>query len=208
MYTPKHFRQEEWSEIENLIRENSFATLVTADANGLPHATHLPLLLLEKADRSKYLSGHISRANPQWKQFDEARQVLAIFIGPHTYISPSWYNHKNVPTWNYLAVHIYGKVKLVEGDALRNAMQHMMHHYEHLHAKQPLTMNDVPDDLLRKDLAGIKVFEISLDEVLATWKLSQNRDAESFQNVINELEQSDAYNSKRVANEMTKIKKR
>lgn len=206
MYIPAHFKEEDKTEIEKHIREFSFATLVSVKDN-LPWATHIPLELVTAENGEWFLHGHISRANPQWKNFETANDVLAIFMGPHTYVSPSWYNHRNVPTWNYKAVHVYGKARLVQGEELEKMLQHVMKRYETAHAEKPQDYHEIPAHTLEKDLRGVVGFEISVEKVEATSKLSQNRDAESYANVIDELKRSKAYDSKRIAEEMEKRKK-
>ncbi|HLP19424.1 MAG TPA: FMN-binding negative transcriptional regulator, partial [Chitinophagales bacterium] len=143
MYIPNHFKEEDKTEIEKLVREFGFATLVSLKDN-LPWATHIPLELVTDESGNWFLHGHVSKANPQWKTFETMRDVLAIFMGPHTYVSPSWYNHRNVPTWNYKAAHLYGKVTLVEGEKLEAMLQKLMKRYEEAHAEKPQGYNEIP----------------------------------------------------------------
>jgi len=206
MYIPKHFKEEDKAEIEKLIREFGFATLISVKDN-LPWATHLPLELVTDESGNWSLYGHISRANPQWKNFETANDVLAIFMGPHTYVSPSWYNHRNVPTWNYKAVHIYGKARLVQGEELETMLQKLMKRYETAHAEKPQGYEEIPLNVLDKDLRGVVGFEIKVERIEAASKLSQNRDAESYQGVIDNLKKSNSYDSKAIAEEMEKRKK-
>src|SRR5579863_135578 len=125
MYIPKHFEEKDLREAEQLVSEFGFATLVSLQ-QGWPLATHLPLQLEKNENGDWLLHGHIAKANQQWKEFESHPKVLAIFMGPHTYISPSWYNHKNVPTWNYKALHAYGTVRIVEGEELKNNLRRLM----------------------------------------------------------------------------------
>ena len=205
MYIPKHFKEEDKTEIEKLVREFGFATLVSVKDN-LPWATHLPLELKIDETGNWFLYGHISRANPQWKNFETMNDVLAIFMGPHSYVSPSWYNHKNVPTWNYKAVHLYGKATLLKGEKLEAMLRNLMKRYEDAHAEKPQPYDETPPHILEKDLRGIVGFEIKVERIEAASKLSQNRDAQSYQSVIDELKKSDMYDSKRIAEEMEKLK--
>ncbi len=201
MYIPKHFREEDQTEIENLVREYGFAILISANDN-LPWATHIPLELMTDENGNWFLHGHIARANEQWKNFENNPDVLAIFMGPHAYISPSWYNHKNVPTWNYRAVHAYGKVRIVEGDELQNMLRKLMARYENANAEKPQGYDEIPSRTLEIDLRGVVGFEIKVERLEATRKLSQSRDAESHENIIEQLKKSEAYNSKRIAKDM------
>jgi transcriptional regulator len=206
MYIPKHFEEKDLYEIASLIKEFGFATLVSS-ANGLPRATHIPLELVIDKEGIWRLYGHIARANPQWRDFADHPGVLAIFMGPHSYVSPSWYDHKNVPTWNYKAVHLSGKAHTIEGEALESLLRAMMHRYESAHAEKPLSYDEVPRDLLDMDLKALVGIEIVVDKIEAASKLSQNRNQASYENIIDNLKKLDAYDSKRIAVEMEKKQK-
>ena len=108
MYIPQHYRNENLKEVREFIINNSFGILIN-QIDGKPWATHIPLELDKDSNGKDILYGHIAKANPQWKYFDDASEVLCIFNGPHSYVSSSWYKEEEVPTWNYIAVHIYGK---------------------------------------------------------------------------------------------------
>ncbi len=125
MYTPAHFKNENTEELREFIRHHGFAVLVSQVDKKL-WATHLPLILKE----DNKLTGHVSRGNKQWKELSDSMEVLVIFTGPHTYISSSWYDHENVPTWNYEAVHVYGKVRVIEGEELINSLRSLTNKYE------------------------------------------------------------------------------
>ncbi|MDB5283543.1 MAG: protease [Bacteroidota bacterium] len=205
MYIPKHFEEKDITAIEQHVREFGFAVLVTV-RNEQPFAAHIPMEL-EKTENGEWLlSGHIARANPQWRDFEARPDVMAIFMGPHTYVSPSWYNHKNVPTWNYKAVHLYGKIRIIEDEELKDKLRKIMARYENAHTENPLKFDELPAPLLEKDLNGIVGFEIKVERIEASSKLSQNRDAESHQNVIDHLKEMNAYDAKRIAEEMEKQK--
>jgi len=114
MYLPKPFREDDPARLHALIRAHGFATLIS-ERDGEPFASHLPLLLDAERGPRGTLLGHMARANPQWRSFDQGRAALAIFHGPHCYVSPSWYaNAPAVPTWNYAAVHAYGRPRVLE----------------------------------------------------------------------------------------------
>src|SRR5579884_2986746 len=131
MYIPKAFRQDDLATLHKLMRECSFATLITQQ-DGTPLATHLPFIL--DAERGPYgtLFGHIARANSQWHTFEEGQEALVIFQGPHAYITPSWYEAKlAVPTWNYAVVHAYGVPRLIEDKTvLSGLLQTLVQTYE------------------------------------------------------------------------------
>ncbi len=120
MYIPKLYREEDRQKIIEFLRQNNFPALVSHDGEKLT-ATHLPVEIIESEEGALTVLGHMSRANPQWKSFGE-QEVLLIFQGAHTYISPRWYNHVNVPTWNYMMVHVYGRVRAIEGEKLHSLL--------------------------------------------------------------------------------------
>src|SRR5919109_421347 len=111
MHIIKFFREENREKILDFLHQNDFATLVAYDGEK-PVASHLLMEIVEDSE-NLLVNGHMSRANPLWKLFEKNPEVLVIFQGPHTYISPTWYNHLNVPTWNYQAVHVYGKPRMI-----------------------------------------------------------------------------------------------
>lgn len=205
MYIPPHFAEHDKQEIEQLVREFSFATLVSVHDN-MPWATHIPLELVIDNENQWWVHGHVARANAQWKNFEQTREVLTIFTGPHSYISPSWYNHKNVPTWNYTAVHLYGKPTIVDGAELEAMLQKLMHKYETLHAEKPQDYHEIPERTLAIDLRGVVGFKIEVTRIQAISKLSQNRDAESHAFVIEHLKKKEAHDALRIAAAMEKRK--
>ena len=189
MYIPDAFREADPAILHKVIRENSFATLV-ANSGGTLFASHLPLML--DAGRGKHgtLVGHMARANPHWNDFKGAGEVMAIFSGPHTYISPSWYETlPAVPTWNYVAVHAYGTPHLIEGrPELRNLLKELVHIYES-GFKQPWAF-DLPQRFEEKMIDMIVGFEIPITRLEGKFKLNQNRSAADRRAVIRILAQS------------------
>jgi transcriptional regulator len=113
MYVPKHLRPTESDDVMGFIRQHSFGLLVGTDEAGLPIATHIPMILSER-DGQAVLLTHVARPNPLWRSIQPDKQVLAVFSGPHAYVSASWYDHENVPTWNYVAVHVYGRARVLD----------------------------------------------------------------------------------------------
>lgn len=197
MYTPKHFKPEDDAAVLDFIRHNGFGTLISLVDDRL-WATHLPLLLSH--DGSK-LHGHVSRGNKAWKDFTSGREALAIFQGAHTYVSSSWYNHENVPTWNYTAVHVYGTLRIVEGDELRQSLTALVDKYEK-DSENPVKVEKLSEEYLRKSMQGIVGFEMEITRIEATYKLSQNRDEVSYHSIIHELEKRGDQQSADVASQM------
>lgn len=203
MYIPRIYKVTDVEKIDAFIRNNSFATLVSVD-NNFPSATHIPLELDINAAGEKVLTGHMSKANPQWKSFTDNGPVLAIFLSPaNHYISSSWYEHANVPTWNYISVHVTGKVRIIEGDALWASLKKMTDKYEATSAK-PVNIDMLPEHA-KKEVNGLVAFEITIEKTEASFKLSQNRNTEDLKNIIQELRNIGNFNALLMADEMEKI---
>ena len=198
MYTPKLYREEDRAKILEFLRQNEFATLVTYDGEKLT-ASHLLMEVLGDVERL-FVIGHMSRANPQWKTFEKNDEALVIFQGPHTYISPTWYNHVNVPTWNYQAVHIYGKPRIVENrDEAYQLLNKLVDRHE---AGSHYKLETLPPDFVEKEIKGIVAFQIEVTRIEANYKLSQNRSDEDHQNIIAQLEKREDEMSHGVAEAM------
>jgi len=196
MYIPKHFAEHDQADILRFIQANAFGTLVKVDG-GVPFASHIPFLL-EQGD-TLTLSGHLAKANPQWQHLVANPQVLAMFQGVHAYVSPTWYAGAGVPTWNYTAVRVYGKVRVIHDTAwLQAQVERLSHYYE----------GDTPNAWLpsypTKMLEAIVGFEITIESLQAKYKLSQNRSTVDQHNVIQALEASGGENECGVAALMTK----
>jgi transcriptional regulator len=176
MYIPAAFRETRLEVLHALIRDHSFALLIS-HVDGQLFATHLPLLLDVTRGPNGTLRGHMARANPQWRSFDRGQQeALAIFQGPHAYISPNWYlTEQAVPTWNYSAVHAYGTPTLVEdtGD-VRALLDDTVGTFE-ASLPEPWSTARVGDAYLSKMAQGIVAFELPIARLEGKRKLSQNR---------------------------------
>lgn len=204
MYIHPINRWENDAEIIEFINKNAFATLVSQVKDKI-WATHLPFVLNPNSEGEAVLSGHIAKANPQWKSIGDHEDVLVIFQGPHAYISSSWYNHENVPTWNYLAVHIYGKIRLIEGDELMAHLKSLVDIYESARPNR-VSVETMSEAYLQSQVRTLVGFEVKIKEVQASAKLSQNRDDVNYQNIISKLEESPSPGDKEIACEMRKIR--
>src|SRR5215510_3472385 len=189
MYIPTLYREEDLAALHTLMRDYSFATLVTQH-DGAPFATHLPFILEAEAGPYGTLLGHMARANPQWRDFDESREVLAIFQGPHTYVSPSWYEVElSVPTWNYAVVHAYGTPRLITDYEECHALLDTLVRTHEAQFARPWPFQ-LPEDYVRKMMQGIVAFAIHITRLEGKFKLSQNRSLTDQQHVAVTLQQS------------------
>ena len=203
MYIPNYYKNENIEEVKNFLIENSFGILVS-QVDGKISGTHTPMELDSNENGDNFLVGHIAKANPKSKFLKNEEEVLAIFNGPNTYISSSWYQKEEAPTWNYIAVHIYGKVKIIESDELLKSLDKMVDKYEKK-SENPISISKMSSRTL-KQINGIIGFSIEIKEIQAAYKLSQNREDFDFHNIVSELEKKDDLNSIRIAEEMKKNK--
>lgn len=199
MYIPKHYKISDWEEIREFVQHHSFATLVTTKGVR-PIATHLPMQLLSDGEDT-YLTGHMAYGNPQWRTLKTSGEVLVMFQGPHAYISSSWYEQENVPTWNYQSVHLYGEAAILSEDELRQDLAGLLKKYEN-HREDPVLWNKISPSILEKELKGIVGFKIRVTEVQAAFKMSQNRNATDYRNIIDQLNKEEDPGSKQMAGEM------
>ncbi|MEC1623434.1 FMN-binding negative transcriptional regulator [Bacillus mojavensis] len=205
MYIPKYYKVTNINEIWDFVKENSFGTIVTTK-KGKPIATHLPLQLVQEGD-TYFITGHIAYGNPQWRTFETSEDVLVMFQGPHAYISSSWYKQENVPTWNYQAVHVYGTASILNEEELKQDLTSLLQKYEK-HRENPVLWDRLSPQLLGQELKGIVGFKIRVQEIQAANKLSQNRNEEDYQNIVNKLYEEKDINSQQMAQLMeSKFKK-
>ena len=185
MYVPSHNRMDDRAGQLAFMRQYSFATLVTSDSGAALKATHLPFVVVEQGAELR-LVAHLARANPQWRDFADAGEVLVIFQGPHAYISPSLYQRQpSVPTWNYAAVHAHGSLRVLESreDKLA-ALRQLVAAND---APWLAEMERLPPDFLALKLEGIVAFEIAVTRLDARWKLSQDRSPQERRNIVEAL---------------------
>jgi len=201
MYISHYYRQEDLKKIADFIREHDFATLVLSQ-DGLPVASHLLMEFETTPDGIWLVNGHMARANKLWRAFDSGKEVLLIFGGPNSYISPTWYKQLNVPTWNYIAVHLYGAPRIIDGGSeLQDILARLIKRYE---TKSDYRMETLPPDFREKEMRGAVGFQVKVTRVEANFKLSQNRNDEDHANVIQQLEARGDEQSVAIANEMKK----
>ena len=192
MYVPEQFKESDSEAIAALIKKHSFGMLVTLSA-GTPFVTHLPFLFERSNGSQGKLFGHLARANPQWRHFIAGEKVLAVFQGPHAYISPSWFSAPGVPTWNYAVVHLRGVPRLIENESELEALVEQLTHAHESHRSNPwqIALTGEQRSRLLRMIVG---FEIEITEIEAKFKLSQNRSVEDQQQIMQALSLS-AYQS-------------
>ncbi len=186
LYVPPLFRADDPESLCRFMQRYAFGTLVSSGASGL-QVSHIPFDVERGGDGRIRLQGHVARANDQWKGLDAAAGLLAIFQGPHAYISPGWYQqHPAVPTWNYSVVHAHGKARLMDEAELHDLVVRLSNTYE-AGRERPWRATELPPDFVSAMLANIVGFEIEVDRLEGKFKLSQNRPAE-MPRVIEALE--------------------
>lgn len=192
MYLPKHFAQTDTCVLHGLMRANPLATLVSHGPDGL-NANHIPLQLDASAGTNGTLRGHLARANPLSKKGAVNGEILVIFQGPHSYISPSGYatkaeHGKVVPTWNYTAVHAYGPLRLMDDPAWVLGQISALTAEHEAALAQPWAVKDAPADYIEKMLGAIVGIEIPIERLIGKWKVSQNLPAANQASLITALD--------------------
>lgn len=194
---------EDEPDVRDFIKKNGFATLYT-QIKGKPWATHLPVYLEKQPEGNWVIHFHLARANAQAQVLTEVEgEVLLVVQGPHAYISSSWYTHENVPTWNYLAVHVYGKVRQIEGKELLHHLSSLVDQYETGRPNR-VQVETMSPGYLEGQLRALVGFELEITEIQASAKLSQNRDDENYERIVQQLQDSPLPGNKEVAAEMRK----
>ncbi|MBE9552587.1 MAG: FMN-binding negative transcriptional regulator [Proteobacteria bacterium] len=180
MYTPKHFTVVDRDALDGVISANPFGLLIGA-LDGSPFGTHLPFLL----DGDRLLS-HFARGNPHWQSIDGQTEMLAVFSGPHAYVSPRWYESEQaVPTWNYVAVHVYGAPRVIEdAGQVRELLDRLVAEYE----GSAWSLEGQEADFTDRMSRGIVAFEMPIERIEGKFKLSQNRPDDDRRRVIAEFE--------------------
>ncbi|WP_019007610.1 FMN-binding negative transcriptional regulator [Cohnella laeviribosi] len=199
MYIPKHFQVTDLQKLIAFIEKYSFGILFSQN-NSEPFATHLPLLIKKDDNGEYYLLGHFAKSNPHWKYIND--QVLVVFQGPHSYISATWYQDENtVPTWNYIAVHVYGDFILVDKtEELINIIEETIEHYESSFENPWKT--DLSSDFNSQLMRAIVGFKIKINRFEGKWKLSQNHSVDRRKKLIDGLRNVKDCNSNKVADLM------
>jgi transcriptional regulator len=204
VYVPKHFAVTDVATLHALVREHAFATLVSV-LDGEPFATHVPLLLDPGRGPLGTLVGHVARGNPHARAFDGATPTLAVFRGPHAYVSPRWYaSGSNVPTWNYLAVHAVGRPRVLDdAKQVRDLLVRTAALYES--SPEPWTLDAVPSRYAERLQNAIVAFELPIEKLVGKHKLSQNKSPADRAGVVAALRAAGDAESAAVARAMERL---
>ncbi len=187
MYNFSYFKEKDQQTILNFLEEHPFAFLSGSNAAGKPVGTQVPLLF-EERDGELYLQGHIMRNTDHYKAFAENSNVLAVFTGPSAYVSASWYSNPQIgSTWNYMSVYISGEMRIMSSEELIAFMQKLTLKFEGGNTASKTIYDNLPDSFLSKMMPAIVGFEIKAAHLDNVFKLSQNRDQASYQNIITQL---------------------
>lgn len=188
MYTPKTFEENNLETLHQFMEKNNFAVLFSSDGDGIPQATHLPFMVESTVSGYGRLIAHFAKANPHWKTLSPEKEVLVVFQGPHSYISPTWYQPKtSVPTWNYSAVHAYGKAQLIHEESRLRTMVDRLVDFHEGRDNLPGYEENFPHHLIQA-IVGI---EIIIERIEGKFKFNQNKPIADQQGVIAALSQSE-----------------
>lgn len=188
MYIPRANEETRTDILHDFMQKEAFATVITLTSHGLL-ASHLPMVLEKDGSSLGLLRGHVARANPQWNDHDASVEALAVFSGPHHYITPNWYpskheDGKDVPTWNYVTVHAHGPLRVIRDEEW--LMQHLreLTDQSEADAAEPWKLSDAPEPYIRSLLNGIVGLELPISRLEGKWKVSQNRTREDRAGVV------------------------
>ena len=205
MYNLPQYKEKDQKVVLEFIHQHPFAFLAACDEENKPVATQVPVFI-EEREGKLYLSGHIMRNTDHHRALEKNPNVLCVFTGPHTYVSATWYKDPNVAsTWNYISVHVKGTLTFLGLEALIEVLKKTSLHFENNNPHSSTVFENLPDEYTTRLMKGIVAFEIEVLEIDNVFKLSQNRDEESFHKIINKLDES-GHDGKFIAEEMKKRK--
>ena len=204
MYIPSYYKENDFHTLLEFVRAHPFAVICSSGAGGLM-ATHLPFVATER-DQRMFITGHMAKANPQWKDLEAGASPLLIFQGAHGYVSPARYAKKeNVPTWNYMAVHASGKVRIIpEKEEKLRILEEMIKSFEPGYSEQ---WNTLPQTYVDGMLSGIVAFEIEVIKLEGKFKLSQNKTEAEKDAIISGFSESADPVEQKLAEEMARHRK-
>ena len=203
MYNLPYFKEKDQKIVMEFIHQHPFAFIAGCSVDGKPVATQIPVFIGER-NAKLFMTGHMMKQTDHHKAFEQNPNVLCVFTGNHTYVSASWYSHPHqASTWNYMSVHVKGKLRFLDDEALVDVLKKTSLHFENNDHHSPTVFDNLPVDYTNKLMKAIIAFEVEVESIDNVFKLSQNRDKESYHNIIEKLEVQDA-DGKVIAEEMGK----
>lgn len=203
MYNLPYFKEKDEQVILDFVHQHPFAFITGCDENNKPVATQIPVFI-EKRGEKLYLTGHMMKNTDHHKAFEKNPNALCVFTGAHSYVSASWYvNQHQASTWNYMSVHAKGQLRFLDEQGLIEVLQKTSLHFENGNTASPTSYDNLPAEYTAKLVKAIVAFEIEVEWIDNVFKLSQNRDQQSYQQIVDQLENQDA-DGKAIAAEMKK----
>ena len=203
MYNLPYYKENDKEVTIEFMRKHPFVFLSGADEQSNPVATQVPVFIDEREGKL-FLTGHIMRQTDHHKAFEKNPNVLAVFTGPHTYVSATWYsNPQQASTWNYMSVHVKGIIRFGDGDELVAVLKRLTLHYENNNQQSTTVFDNLPSDYRERLMKAIVSFEIEVTGIDNVFKLSQDRDEKSYHTIIEKLEKQGG-DGKLIAEEMKK----
>jgi transcriptional regulator len=204
MYDLPYHKEKDHEAIIQFMKDHPFVLLTGSDAANKPVATQIPVFIDEKEGKY-FLTGHIMRHTDHHKAFEQNKNVLAVFTGPHTYVSATWYTKPVGSTWNYMSVHAHGAIRFGDTSELKSILQRLTLHYENNNRESTTVFDNLPVEYTERMMKAIVPFEIEINDLQHVFKLSQDRDEKSYDNIILQLKQKDG-DAKTIAAIMEKRK--
>ena len=203
MYNLPYFKEKDQQVVLDFIHKHPFAFIAGCDETHKPIATQIPVFIEEREDKL-YMTGHMMRSTDHHKAFEKNPNVLCVFTGHHTYVSASWYaDPHQASTWNYMSVHVKGQLRFLDEQGLVDVLKKTSLHFESGNTTSPTNFDNLSQEYTSRLMRAIIAFEVEVESIDNVFKLSQNRDKESYGNIIDKLEAQDA-DGKTIAEEMKK----
>lgn len=203
MYDLPYYKEKDQEVVIRFIHEHPFAFVSGCDENGIPVATQVPVFI-EERNGTYFLTGHIMRQTDHHKAFEKNPNVLAVFTGPHTYVSATWYsNPRQASTWNFMSVFVKGKIKFLDEEGLMNVLKKLTLHFEKDNTASTTIFDNLAPEYKQPLMKAIAAFEIEVESIENVFKLSQDRDEASYHNIIQKLSEQGG-DGKYIAEEMRK----
>lgn len=203
MYNLPYFKENDQEVVLEFVHQHPFAFIAGCDEGNRPVATQIPVFI-EEREGKLFLSGHMMKQTDHHKAFEKNPNVLCVFTGHHTYVSATWYSNPNqASTWNYMSVHVKGQLRFLDEQALIEVLKKTSLYFENGNIHSSTVFDNLPDDYRNKLIKAIVAFEVEVESIDNVFKLSQNRDKESYQHIVQKLSEHDA-DAKTIAEEMGK----